>query len=41
MLGSFAASILFRKVLIEPEKYTGSQDVTQVGGEEEQLEEIK
>ncbi|CAG9798967.1 unnamed protein product [Chironomus riparius] len=41
MLGSFAASILFKKVLIEPEKYKGSQNVTHVSGEDEQLEQIK
>ena len=41
MLGSFAASILFKKILIEPEKYKGSQDVTHVSGEAEQLEQIK
>lgn len=41
MLGSFAASILFKKVLIYPEKYKSSQNVAHVGGEEEQLEEIK
>lgn len=41
MLGSFAASILFRKILIEPQKHKESKDGTHKAGEEEQLEEIK
>jgi hypothetical protein len=41
MSGSFAASMLFRKILIQPENCKDSQDGPHGGGEEEQLEEIK